>query len=265
MFFSLSKILWGLLNPGNIILMALCLGAVLAWTRWWRLGRKLISAAALAGVVLAVVPVGAWLFGTLEDRFPPLRSLPAQVDGIIVAGGIVDPGMTAERGLISINGAVERLVEMAALAKRFPGAKLVFSGGSGSLLEPDQKESTAIVPLLRQLGIEPTRVIFENQSRNTSENARFSYRVAAPKKTETWLLITSAFHMPRAVGSFRKAGWRVTPYPVDYNTRKDAPLPLQFNFSYGMGSLGNALHEFTGLVVYWMTDRTDELFPAPRT
>ena len=264
MFFSLSKILWVILNPGNIILIALCLGAALAWTRWRRLGRWLITAAAITGFILAVVPLGSWLIGALEDRFPPLRELPARVDGIVVAGGIVDPARTADRGQISIGGAAERLFEMAALAKRFPEAKLVFSGGSGSLLEPDKKEADAIVPLFRQLGIDPTRVIFENQSRNTAENAIFSYRAAAPKAGETWILITSAFHMPRAVGSFRKAGWRVTPYPVDYSTRRDAALPLQFNFAYGLGSLSGALHEFVGLYFYWMGGKTDELFPGPQ-
>ncbi len=264
MFFSLSKILWVILNPGNIILIAHCLGTALAWTRWRRLGRWLVTGAAFVGLFFAVVPLGTWLIGALEDRFPPLNELPAQVDGIVVAGGIVDPAMTADRGQISVGGAAERLFEMAALAKRFPGAKLVFSGGSGSLLEQDQKESDAIVPLFRQLGIDPKRVIFENQSRNTAENAVFSYRAAAPKAGETWLLVTSAFHMPRAVGSFRKVGWRVTPYPVDYYTRKEAALPLQFNFGYGLNSLSGALHEFVGLFFYWTGGKSDELFPGPK-
>lgn len=264
MFFTLSKVLWFLVNPGNVLLIVLCLGAALAWTRWRRLGRRLVGAAAAAGLFLAVVPAGAWLFGVLEDRFPPLTELPARVDGIIVAGGIVDPVMTSDRGQISIGGAAERLFEMAALAKRYPRAKLVFSGGSGRLLHQDKKEAVAVVPLFLQLGIDPGRVIFESQSRNTAENASFGYRAAGPKEGETWILITSAFHMPRTVGSFRKVGWRVTPYPVDYITRGDAQAPVQFNFSYGLSSLGGAIHEFLGLFFYWTTGKTDELFPAPR-
>ncbi|MDA1090470.1 MAG: YdcF family protein [Proteobacteria bacterium] len=264
MFFSLSKILWAILNPANVILIALCLGVAMAWTRWRRLGRWLVAAAAVTALILAVVPIGAWLVGALENRFPPLRELPGQVDGIVVAGGIVDPVMSNDRGQISIGGAAERLFEMAALAKRFPQARLVFSGGSGSLLEQDQKEATVIVPLFQQLGIDPKRVIFESQSRNTAENATFSFRVAAPKVEETWILITSAFHMPRAVGSFRKVGWRVTPYPVDYGTRKDAALPLQFNLAFGLASLNGALHEFVGLFFYWTGGKTDEFFPGPK-
>ena len=264
MFFALSKILWFLVNPGNVLLILLVAGAGLLLTRWRRLGRGLVVAVAAVSLFLAVVPVGSWMFGALEERFPPLNELPVQVDGIIVAGGVVDPVMTKDRGQASVNGAVERLFEMAKLAERYPRAKMVFSGGSGDLLNQELKEAPLVVPLLRQLGVDPGRVIFEDQSRNTAENAIFSRRLAKPKAGEKWLLITSAFHMPRAVGSFRQAGWRVTPYPVDYHTRGDSELPLQFNFTGGVGSLSHALHEYLGLLFYWISGKTDELFPGPR-
>ena len=105
--------------------------------------------------------------------------------------------------------------------------------------------------------------IFEDQSKNTAENAVLSKKLVSPRKGENWIVITSAFHMPRTVGSFRKVGWRVTPYPVDYHTRKNPVLPLQFNFAYGMSSLSGALHEYVGLFFYWMAGNTDELFPGP--
>ncbi len=264
MFFSLSKILWFLVNPGNVLLILLIIGVLLLWTRWRRLGRGLVAAVAAVGLFLAVVPVGSWMLGVLEDRFPPLNELPVRVDGIIVAGGVVDPVMTRDRGQTAINGAVERLFEMAKLAERYPRARMVFSGGSGSLLYPDEKEAPLVIPLLRQLGVDPGRVIFEDQSRNTAENAVFSRRLAKPKPGETWLLITSAFHMPRTVGSFRQAGWRVTPYPVDYHTRGERALPFRFNFNVGVGLLNRALHEYLGLLFYWLNGKTDELFPGPR-
>jgi uncharacterized SAM-binding protein YcdF (DUF218 family) len=264
MFFVLSKIFWVLVNPGNLLLLLISIGTVLLWTRWRRFGRRLVGFTVVAFLVLAVVPLGTWAFGNLEDRFPPLVQLPEKVDGIIVAGGIVDPVTSKDRGQLSINGAVERVYEMAVLSRRFPKARLVFSGGSGSLLYQEHKEASAVAPLLRQLGVDLGRVIFEDQSRNTSENAVYSYRIVQPKKGETWLLITSAFHMPRTVGSFRQVGWDVTPYPVDYHTRKTKTLPLQFNFSGGMGSLGGAVHEFLGLLFYWLDGKTDELFPGPR-
>ena len=263
MFFVLSKILWALVNPGNLLLLLLVLGAVLLWTRWRRFGRWLVGFSTVAFLLLAVVPLGNWAFGVLENRFPPLVQLPERVDGIIVAGGIVNPVTSKDRGQLSINGAVERVYEMAVLSRRYPKARIVFSGGSGSLLYPDLKEAHAVVPLFRQLGVDTKRVIFEDQSRNTAENAVNTYRVIQPKGGETWLLVTSAFHMPRTVGSFRKAGWDVTPYPVDYNTRLTKALPVQFNFSGGVGSLGGAVHEFLGLFFYWLDGKTDELFPGP--
>ena len=264
MFFVLSKVLWFVVNPGNMLLLFLLLGMALLWTRWRRAGRWLVSAVAVIGVTLAVVPVGGWLFGVLEDRFPALTTLPARVDGIIVAGGIVDPVLSADRGQVSVGGAAERLFEMAALAKKYPRARLVFSGGSGSLIYQDRKEADAVKPLFRQLGVDLKRVVFEDKSRNTAENAAFSYRLAKPEKGQVWLLVTSAFHMPRAVGSFRQAGWEVIPYPVDYMTRGKAELPLQFNFAGGLGSFDGALHEFFGLLFYWLNGKTDQLFPAPR-
>ena len=263
MFFTLSKVLWFLANPGNLLLITLCLGTALLWSRWRTVGRLLVASSAIIGVVLSVLPIGQWLYGTLEERFPPVRELPADVDGIIVTGGIVDPVITATRGQTAVGGAVERLFAMAMLAKRYPTAKLVFTGGSGMLLHQDEKEAPAVLPLLAQLGVDPGRIILEGQSRNTAENAQFSYIEAKPKPDEKWLLVTSAFHMPRAVGSFRKAGWTVTAYPVDYVTRGESEPPIAFNFAYGVGSLGSALHEYLGLVFYWLSGNTDEIFPAP--
>lgn len=264
MFFTLSKVLWFVTSPGNMLLLFLCLGVALLWSRWRRSGRWLLSLVAVVGLVLAVLPAGEWLYGALEDRFPALEELPPRIDGVIIAGGVVDPVLTEARGQIAIGGAVERLFAMAALAKRYPQAKLLFTGGSGSLLHQEMKEAHAVVPLLDQLGIDRDRVIFEDQSRNTGENAEFSRRIARPKPGEIWLLVTSAFHMPRAVGSFRKAGWDVVPYPVDYITRGRALTPVQFNFAYGIGSLGGAVHEYLGLFFYWLLGKTDTLLPGPR-
>ncbi len=264
MFFWASKVLWLIVNPGNILLILLILGLALLWTRWWKAGRRLVGFVALTGLILAVFPVGKWMYGALEDRFPPYRKPHVQVDGIIVAGGIVNPVLTVDRGQISIGAGAERLFAMVALAKKYPQAKLIFTGGSGLLLHQDKKEAHFVGPLLEQLGVAPGRVIFEDQSRNTVENVTFSLPLAKPKAGETWLLVTSAFHMPRAVGAFRKAGWEVTPYPVDYRTRGETEPPLQFNFAYGMGSLGGALHEYVGLLTYWLVGNTDELFPGPR-
>ncbi len=264
MFFTASKILWILSQPGNLLLIGLCLGVVLMATRRWRkAGRRLMGVTVVVGLVVAVLPLGAWLIGPLEDRFPTVTETPARVDGIVVLGGIIDPLVTASRGQVAVGGAVERLLAFARLARQYPQARLVFSGGSGSLTRQDLKEARFVDPVLRALGLDAGRVMFEDQARNTHENAVLSRGLAGPRPGETWILVTSAFHMPRAVGSFRAAGWTVLPYPVDYMTRAGQTAGLQFNFAGGLGTFGAGLHEWLGLAFYRLTGKTDAFFPAP--
>ncbi len=264
MFFPLSKILWIISQPGNILLILLLLGVLLLGTRRWRTaGRRIVGLVAVVGALLAVVPFGAWMIAALEDRFPVVSEMPPRVDGIIVLGGVVNPALTESRGQTAIGGAVERLMIFASLARRYPEAKLVFSGGSGSLRYQDLKEARYVDPVLRDLGLDGGRVMFESQSRNTFENAVLGRKLADPKVGETWILITSAFHMPRAVGSFRAQGWDVLPYPVDYSTMVDQGFEMQFNFAGGLGRLGNGIHEWLGLAFYRLTGKTNAFFPAP--
>lgn len=264
MFFWLSKILWMLVDPGNLLLLALASGTGLLWTRWSRLGRRILFGAALAVGAVAVIPIGEWGWTILENRFPPPAALPDKVDGIVVLGGIVDPAQTRARGEEAIGGAMERLVAFARLAQRYPEANLVFTGGSGDPWNQEFKEAHAVGPLLTLLGVDPNRVLFEAESRNTYENAVFSRRLVQPEAGERWLLVTSAFHMPRAVGCFRRAGWKVIGYPTDFNTAgAQADFRLRFNVTGGFAGLSGLLHEGAGLLFYRLTGRTDAFFPAP--
>ena len=263
MFFYLSKIIWFFVDPGNILLLLLCLGAMLVFRRRDKLGRRLLAFAAVFSLFVAVVPVGINLLIILENRFPVVQKLPESVDGIIVLGGIVDEVVTRSRGQISIGGAVERLTEFATLSKKYPDAKLLFTGGSGKLLTQNFKEGDVVRPLLNGLGVDIERVQIENQSRNTFENALMSKQMVNPDPAETWIVITSAFHMPRTGGIFRHIGWEVLAYPVDFHFKGEPVFRLNFNLIAGYGSLSKALHEWLGLVFYWLTDKTDSLFPGP--
>ena len=187
------------------------------------------------------------------------------MDGIIVLGGVVNEVVTKFRGQISIGGAIERLTELATLSRRYPDAKLIFTSGSGKILSQNIKETDVIAPLLTTMGINLDRVLLESQSRNTHENAVMSLELAKPAPDETWVLITSAFHMPRSVGIFRKIGWNVLPYPVDFNTNGEVVLVPSFNLISGLSYLSGSFHEWIGLLFYWMTNKTDAFFPAPKT
>lgn len=259
--FVLAKLFWGLVAPGNALAWLGGVGVVL---RRVRIARHLLAGVALLWLLLAVVPVGDGLLRPLEERFPP-PGLPAVVDGIIVLGGAVVPGISQARGQPAVNQAAERMIEFVALAQRYPQARRVFSGGSGLLREPDLAEAPVAAALFARLGLAPDTLVLEDRSRNTRENALYTQALVRPQPGERWLLVTSAAHMPRAVGVFQRLGWSVIPYPCDYRTRPDdgsAPF-LRFDLLWGLELMDTALREWLGLLSYWLRDWTPRLFPAP--
>ncbi|MBO6950160.1 MAG: YdcF family protein [Rhodospirillales bacterium] len=264
MFFYLSKVFWFLASPGNAFLIALILGLFLASTRFRRTGRWLVSLAICFAIVTTFVPVGPYLLKVLEDRFPAPESLPGKIDGIVVLGGVIDPVMTEQRGRLVISGAIERITMSATLAHMNPDAKLVYTGGSGSLTRQDVKEADYVADLYEVLGIPRERLTLERESRNTWENAKFTMEMISPKTDENWILVTSAFHMPRAVGAFRRVGWEMIPYPVDYKVQQRLSIPSPLDFGSGLSGMSHAGHEWIGLIAYWLTGKNSAAFPKPR-
>ncbi|MBM3519122.1 MAG: YdcF family protein [Alphaproteobacteria bacterium] len=263
MYVMASKLLWPLLQPANLLLLLLVLGAAqLLGRRTSGVGRGLVVLAAALLLLTAVLPLGNWVVQPLEERFPPAPP-PSRVDGLIVLGGSVSPDLTAARGQPALNDAAERLTAFVALARRYPSARLVFSGGTGSLIPGRLSEADVARVLFTELGIAADRVVFQGASRNTYEDAMLSHALVQPEAGETWLLITSARHMPRAVGVFRRAGWPVVPYAVDYRTTGDVSPDLDFGLADGLNSLDDAAKEWVALVVYRVLGRTDTLIPGP--
>ncbi len=259
--FVLSKLLGLMGQPFNVAMAATVAGALLLFTRRWRLGRRLTAGGALLLVVCTILPVGSWLAGVLENRFPPPRPLPAHVDGIVVLGGSVDPILSAARGQPIVSGAADRLFAMVTLARRYPDAEVVFTGGSGSVVHPEAAEAPVVRQLLTGMGCDTARVAFEGRSRNTYENAVFTRDLVHPRPGQVWLLVTSALHMPRAVGVFRAAGWTVVPYPVDYLT---SGREIDVLAPDGEPALVRAVtHEWEGLAYYRLRGWTKTLLPAP--
>lgn len=264
LFFYVSKVVWLASNPGTLLLVCLILGVLLLWTRWWRRGRGLLLLLAMVSIIITTIPLGAMVLIPLEERFSKPETLPERVDGIIILGGLANPLISQIRGRPELGEAIDRLTEGAWLSRRYPDAKVVFTGGTGSLLNQNIKESDVLGPTFRLLGLgERGRFILENQSRNTVENALNTRALVNPKPGETWVLITSAFHMPRAVGVFRRAGWSIIPYPVDYRYAGFEASRPQFSLIKGLGALNNGLHEWLGLIAYRATGKTDALFPSP--
>jgi uncharacterized SAM-binding protein YcdF (DUF218 family) len=217
MTFVLSKLFWYVASPGNLCVLLILAGALrLALTRRRR-GLALVLAGGLGLAAIAVLPLSAWAIAPLENRFPQ-PAMPDRVDGIVVLGGGVNPRISAARGRPSVRDAAERLFAAGELARRYPGARIVMSGGEAAIFPTGRPEATVMRDVLVSQGIDASRIATETTSRNTYENAVETRRLMQPKPGEVWILITSAWHMPRAVGCFRTAGWTILPYPVDYQT-----------------------------------------------
>lgn len=261
--FVISKLALFFADPGVWLLILLGLGAALLWTRWQRGGRAILSTTILFVFAISTLPVGEAMLAVLEDRFSTVPAVAAPVDGIIVLGGAVRQRLTLARGQPALNEHAERMTEFVALARRFPLARLAFTGGSASVFDRDMKETAVARLFFAQMGLDADRVVYESRSRNTYENAVLTHRLLRPGPGERWLLVTSAAHMPRAIGAFRKAGWHPVAYPVDYVTRGLAEIGPFFNFRAGLNSFGDALHEWMGLIAYRLLGRSDTLFPAP--
>ena len=167
---------------------------------------------------------------------------------------------------MAVNEAAERLTEGVRLARRWPQAKVVFTGGVGGLLASGSDAAGPVGRFLQDVGISPQRIVLEPKSRNTHENAKLTYELLSPKPGERWLLVTSAYHMPRSIGVFRAAGFDVTAAPVDYRTRDARDLVRMFpSIPSGLKRLDLGAKEWIGLVGYWFAGRTDALFPGPKT
>jgi uncharacterized SAM-binding protein YcdF (DUF218 family) len=264
MFFALSKIFGFFATPSNLLVAIGLLGALLLFTRFVRAGRRLMAASLLTLVVAGFSPLGNAFILPLEQRFPPWDASRGAPDGIVVLGGAISPDVSAARGVTSLNEAAERMTVVADLARRYPAARIVFTGGSGNLIFDGAAESDFAWPLFESFGISRARVMLEGRSRNTVENARFSKELARPQPGERWLLVTSAFHMPRAIGVFRRQGFVVEAYPADWRTRGPADFWLLFpTLSGGLSRIDAAVHEWAGLLAYWLTGEIAEIFPGP--
>ena len=264
MFFILSKIAGFFALPSDIAATLAALGVVLLFTRFRRAGRMLATLGVVLLLIAGLSPLGNALMLPLEERFPPWDASGGAPTGIIVLGGAVGPELSAARGTPDLNESAERITATAALARKYPDARIVYSGGNARLVLTGGIEADYAIDLLESLGVARTRIIAERQSRNTIENAEFSKTLVAPKPGERWLLVTSAYHMPRAIGAFRRAGFPVEAFPVDWRTRGPIDLWLPFeSVTAGLRRTDTATHEWIGLFAYWLTGRTAELFPAP--
>jgi uncharacterized SAM-binding protein YcdF (DUF218 family) len=264
--FVVSKILWMIASPINLLLFGALIGVLLCYGRHVRFGRALALAAILILLAAATLPVGMLLIAPLEDRFPSPPSDLQPPAGIIVLGGAIDDLTSAARGQTIFDEGGERITEAVILAKRYPEARVVYTGGTASFA-PGASSTEALQgrKLMTQMGIAPDRITIEDKSRNTEENARFTAAIVHPEPSQRWIIVTSAFHMPRAMGVFEKAGFPAIAYPVSFYTLGGWTDNLRLKFwpARNLRIFELALHEWIGLAAYRASGRIDHLFPGP--
>jgi len=258
----LTRIFWLLVQPLSLVVLLLVAGLALSWLRRRWISRVLVGLALLLLFLCCFTTFGYLLVTPLEQRFERPAE-PARVDGIVVLGGGMDGEVNSVRGGYEFNRSGDRFVEALRLALQHPNARIVIAGGPAALVQ-QEPEALAGKRFFEAFGIASERILIDDQSRNTEENAQFAKQLARVSEGETWLLVTSAFHMPRAVGLFRKADFPVIPWPADYLASGAEGVRIKPDQSTENVSVSNlALREWTGLLGYYLSGRIDELLPGP--
>lgn len=257
LFFIASKTLGMAARVETWALLLMVLALFGLWRGRHRLAGWSLGLLFTGTLALTVFPLGDLLLEPLEAQFPARPPL-SRVDGIIVLGGAETTGAYRLWGGPQLNEAGERLIEGAMLAQRFPAARLVFTGGSATVgrQEDTTDPSRMVRDTWQALGIAPDRILLEQASRNTAENARLTHDLIQPKRGETWVLVTSAFHMPRAYETFTRNGWEgIIPWPVDFRSGDLAGLRGIWRLDRNLLGVNLALKEYLGTLVYRMTGK----------
>lgn len=264
MFFVVSKMLEPFTNPATLLALLIVASIPALWMGYRRLAAYLQSASAAILLILGVFPGASWLALPLETRFQSNPLLPDHVAGIIVLGGTerVAASNSWNQPLLNDPTPIAALIS---LGQQFPEAKLVFSGGAAirkSARGRKLTEADIVRNFVNLFGISADRIMYEDRSRNTLENAVASYALLKPAPSEQWILVTQAISMPRAVGVFRKAGWNIIPFPAGYLTSNPHPGFFSTDIVGGLYLASVATHEWIGLIAYRVMGYTGEFFPG---
>lgn len=259
--FWATKFVHFLLHPLHFIAVLLLLAAALSALRWRGGARWTAGSAAALFALFGFTPFNEWLNFGLEQRVQPGAY---QIDE--VAGAIVLGGAAGGRGLayapdgVILNDSAERLTAIVALRERRPDLPILFTGGDGGVIPTDTPESEIVRRFLTSMGVDPASIAFETRSRTTYENALYSAELLADRPGP-YLLVTSTWHMPRALGAFRHAGVDVIPYPVDYRTNPPSWSFINVHPGDRFDRLHRAFREFAGMSYYYVSGRSNAWYP----
>lgn len=253
--FYLSKIAWAILQPSSFVAVLLAAGCLLLGFGYRRFGQRFLVGGAVLYAVFGFSPLANWLLIPLEARAGNHKQEEAAgAAGIIVLGGAIAEGSSLVGREPQTNEAGERMIEAVRLAQRYPSIPLVFTGGKAELIvSGDQTEAELARKFFAEFTITPPRLKLEDRSRNTLENALFTRELMKPTPDQIWMLVTSAYHMPRARAHFEAQGFRVLPWPVDFKTNGPSDRWRLFpQASKGLRLMDFAAKEWVGLYISWL-------------
>jgi uncharacterized SAM-binding protein YcdF (DUF218 family) len=250
--FLASKLLAVLIEPLFWVLLLLLAGVLLGGRRA-RPGRTLSALALLALLLSSWTSGPEALLRALESRYerPPEQALQHFAGIVVLGGALSSPELWEAHPQVGLNDQAERMTEAVALMRSHPNLRLLFTGGNAKISGEGVSEAQRAKVFFDAMGVDPARVGYESASRNSYENALLTASMPGVDKTQPWLLLTSAFHLPRAMGVFTHAGWNVAPWPVDYRTTAHDSW-FDFSLHYGPEMWQLALHEWLGYAAYRM-------------
>ncbi len=265
LFFISSKILWLIISPENLIVIALFATFILFLSKKLRLAKKFFYVTSSTIFIIALFPIGSWLIYPLETQFPAHPNLPEKIDGIILLGGSFNTSSSQAWGKVQTNNFADRIHSFIALKYKYPNAKAIFTGGIASVNSTYPTEAFFAQKLFNDMGLEDEQILYESKARNSYENIIYAKRLALPKQGENWIVVSSAFHLPRTVGIFCQQNWPIIPYPADFHSNPDSMFMPELNLSDNLNLLNYAIHEWIGLIAYHLTGKTTEWLPQQCT
>tara|TARA_Y100000768_G_scaffold381399_1_gene359988 strand:- start:122 stop:907 length:786 start_codon:yes stop_codon:yes gene_type:complete len=260
MSFYIAKIFWIIINPFNLLIFFTTI-SLISYILNLKIRKFLLALLLICFSIFCILPTGSYLIYKLEKNFHNYSDLSKieNIDGIIIMGGSTNPYLSSIYNQIHFNDSAERLLEAKRIIIKFPKAKVIFSGGSGNLLKNKYHESLDAKIFLDQNNIDTSNIFFENNSRNTYENIIMSEKLANRDFNENWLIISSAYHLSRSINVAENIGWKLIPYPTDFQLPKKFRINFSLNFYSNLSLIQLALHEWIGIYYYYLTGRTAKI------
>lgn len=201
-----------LTSPTAWIGILLIIGTILIWTKKDKLGKWVLTLGAFLFVTFAFDPITEIFLNSYENRYPAFKAEslnPSQKIKyvVVLAGGFVPNPPLHPLTTALTRHTLARVIEGVKIHKEIENSILVFSGKGWA----SQSEASAMKELAVKLGVNPEQIILEEESTNTLDHTLYLKKIV---KDETFVLVTSAIHMPRAYGLFIKAGYRPIPAPT---------------------------------------------------